>query len=81
MLTTEVQNLAHTRCKNLSNSLVTQNKEIKKVKRSLDANETPARVYKTKNKFYKLSHWGHGKPRNRVSFEPRINLRWKWVLM
>lgn len=56
MLTTEVQNLAHTRCKNLSNSLVTQNKEIKKVKRSLDANETPARVYKTKNKFYKLSH-------------------------
>ena len=51
MLTIEVQNLANTRCKNLSISRMTQNKEIKKAKRSLDANETPARVYKTKNKF------------------------------
>lgn len=56
MLTTEVQNLAHTRCKNLSNSRMPQNNEIKKAKRSLDPNEIPARVYKTKNKFYKFSH-------------------------
>ena len=51
---------AHPRCKNLSNSRMTKNKENKGAKRPLNNNQTPARAKKTKKKCHRILH--RGKP-------------------
>ena len=59
---------AHPRCKSLSNSRMTLNKENKRAMRPLNNNQAPARANEAKKKYHRFLHGGKLRIPRRVQF-------------